>query len=71
MVKSSILYVILIIGVLGLLLPAVRKENDFSPFNFLALSPAVMTTLLVLMVAVPIIILLYGIYRRSRSISPI
>jgi len=71
MVKSSILYVILIIGVLGLLLPAVRKENDFSPFNFLALSPAVMTTLLVLMVVVPIIILVYEMYGRSRSISPI
>jgi hypothetical protein len=71
MVKDSILYVILIVGVLGLLLPAVRQENDFSPFNFLALSPAVVTTLLVLMVALPIIILVYGMYRRSRSISPI
>ena len=71
MVESSILYVILIIGVLGLLLPAVRQDNDFSPFNVLALSPAVVTTLLVLMVVIPIIILVYGMYRRSRSISPI
>jgi hypothetical protein len=71
MVTSAILYVILIVGVLGLLLPAVRPENDFSPFNFLALSPAVVTTLLVLMIVVPIIILVYGMYRRPRFISPI
>jgi len=71
MVKNSILYVILILGVLGLLLPAMRNENDFSPFNFLGLPSTVIITLLVLMVVVPITILIYGMYERSHLISPI
>jgi hypothetical protein len=71
MIKSSVLYVILIVGVLGLLLPAVRQENDFSPLNFLGLPSTVVTTLLVLMVVVPIIILIYEMYGRSRTISPL
>jgi hypothetical protein len=71
MIKSSVLYVILIVGVLGLLLPAVRQENDFSPLNFLGLPSTFVTALLVFMVVVPTIILIYGMYGRSRSVSPI
>ena len=66
MAKKVILYVLLIVGVLGLVLPAVRNEADFSPLNFLALPSVVVTTLFVLMVAVPATILIYGRYRSSR-----
>jgi hypothetical protein len=71
MVLNSILYVVLILGVLGLLLPAIRSEYDFSPFNVLGLPSTVIITVLVLMVVVPIIILVYGMYGRSRPVSPI
>jgi hypothetical protein len=66
MAEKVILYVLLIVGVLGLVLPVVRNETDFSPLNFLALPSVVVTTLFVLMVAVPTTILIYGRYRRSR-----
>ena len=69
MAERVILYVLLIVGVLGLLLPAVRNETDFSPLNFLALPSSVVTTLFVLMVAVPTTILIYGRYRRSRPLT--
>jgi hypothetical protein len=69
MAESAILYILLIVGILGLLLPAVRKETDFSALNFLALPSAVVTTLFVLMVVVPLILLVYRRYRRSRTIT--
>ena len=69
MAESVILYILLIVGILGLLLPAVRKETDFSALNFLALPSAVVTTLFVLMVVVPLILLIYRRYRRSRTIT--
>jgi hypothetical protein len=69
MATSVILYILLIVGILGLLLPAVRKETDFSALNFLALPSAVVTTLFVLMVVVPLILLIYRRYRRSRTIT--
>jgi len=69
MAESVILYILLIVGILGLLLPAVRKETDFSALNFLALPSAVVTTLFVLMVVVPLILLVYRRYRRSRTIT--
>jgi len=69
MAESVILYKLLIVGILGLLLPAVRKETDFSALNFLALPSAVVTTLFVLMVVVPLVLLVYGRYRRSRTIT--
>jgi hypothetical protein len=69
MAETVILYVLLILGILGLLLPAVRKETDFSPLNFLALPAAGVTAILVLMVVVPIIILVYRRYRRARTIK--
>jgi hypothetical protein len=68
MAESVILYILLIVGILGLLLPAVRKETDYSALNFLALPSAVVTTLFVLMVVVPLILLVYRRYRRSRTI---
>ena len=69
MAESVILYILLIVGILGLLLPAVRKETDFSALNFLALPSAVVTTLFVLMVVVPLVLLVYRRYRRSRTIT--
>ena len=69
MAESVILYIVLIAGILGLLLPAVRKETDFSALNFLALPSAVVTTIFVLMVVVPLILLVYRRYRRSRTIT--
>lgn len=69
MAESVILYILLIVGILGLLLPAVRRETDFSALNFLALPSAVVTTLFVLMVVVPLILLVYRRYRRSRTIT--
>ena len=69
MAESVVLYILLIVGILGLLLPAVRKETDFSALNFLALPSAVVTTLFVLMVVVPFILLVYRRYRRSRTIT--
>ncbi|MGZ4882715.1 MAG: hypothetical protein ACXV2A_02335, partial [Halobacteriota archaeon] len=69
MATNVILYILLIVGILGLLLPAVRKETDFSALNFLALPSAVVTTLFVFMVVVPIILLAYRRYRRSRTIT--
>jgi hypothetical protein len=69
MATNVILYILLIAGILGLLLPAVRKETDFSALNFLALPSAVVTTLFVLMVVVPLILLVYMRYRRSRTIT--
>ena len=69
MAESVILYILLIVGILGLLLPAVRKETDFSALNSLALPSAVVTTLFVLMVVVPLVLLVYRRYRRSRTIT--
>ncbi|MGZ4869976.1 MAG: hypothetical protein ACXV2F_06440, partial [Halobacteriota archaeon] len=69
MVTNVVLYILLIVGILGLLLPAVRKETDFSALNFLALPSAVVTILFVFMVVVPIILLAYRRYRRSRTIT--
>jgi hypothetical protein len=69
MATGVVLYILLIVGILGLLLPAVRKETDFSALNFLALPSAVVTTLFVLMVVVPLILLIYRRYRRSRTIT--
>ena len=59
MIETVILYMLLIVGILGLLVPAVSKQTDFSPLNFLALPSAVLTTLFVLMVVVSIIVLVY------------
>jgi hypothetical protein len=69
MAKMIILYTLLIVGILGLLLPAVLKGIDFSPLNFLALPSKVLITLFVLMVVVSIIVLVYGRYGRSRTIT--
>jgi hypothetical protein len=69
MAEMVILYMLLIVGILGLLLPAVLTETNFSPLNFLALPSAVLTTLLVLMVVFAIIVLVYRRYRRSRTIA--
>ena len=67
--ERGILYIVLIVGILGLLLPTVRKDTDFSPLNFLALPSAVVTTLFVLMVVVSIVVLVYMRYRRSHTIT--
>ena len=67
--ERVILYIVLIVGILGLLLPTVRKDIDFSPLNFLALPSAVVTTLFVLMVVVSIVVLVYMRYRRSHTIT--
>jgi len=64
MASSVILYVLLIFGILGLALPILRTDTDFSPLNFLALPSAVITALLLLMVIVPIILL---VYQRDKS----
>ena len=69
MAERVILYIVLIVGILGLLLPTVRKDTDFSPLNFLALPSAVVTTLFVLMVVVSIVVLVYMRYRRSHTIT--
>jgi len=66
--ESVILYVLLIVGILGLLLPAVRKGTDFSALNFLGLPSAVVTALFFLMVVVPLTLLVYRRYRRSRTL---
>jgi len=67
--ERVILYIVLIVGILGLLLPTVRKDIDFSPLNFLALPSAVVTTLFVFMVVVSIVVLVYMRYRRSHTIT--
>ncbi len=67
--ERVILYIVLIVGILGLLLPTVRKDIDFSPLNFLALPSAVVTTLFVLMVVVSIVVLVYMRYRRSHTVT--
>ena len=67
--KVGILYTLLIVGILGLLLPAVLKEIDFSPLNFLALPSAVLITLFVLMVVGSIVVFVYRGYRRSRTVT--
>jgi hypothetical protein len=67
--ERVILYIVLIVGILGLLLPTVRKDIDFSPLNFLALPSAIVTTLFVLMVVVSIVVLVYIRYRRSHTIT--
>ena len=69
MIETVILYMLLIVGILGLLVPAVSKQTDFSPLNFLALPSAVLTTLFVLMVVVSIIVLVYMRYKHSRTIT--
>jgi hypothetical protein len=69
MIETVILYMLLIVGILGLLVPAVSKQTDFSPLNFLALPSAVLTALFVLMVVVSIIVLVYMRYKRSRTIT--
>jgi fumarate reductase subunit D len=67
MVARVILYVLLILGILGLTLPILRKDTDFSPLNFLALPSAVVTVLLLLMVIVPVILLVYQRYRSQKQ----
>jgi len=67
MAARVILYVLLIFGILGLALPIVRKDTDFSPLNFLALPSAVITVLLLLMVIVPVILLVYQWYRSQKQ----
>ena len=65
--ESVVLYMLLIIGVLGLVVPAVRPDASFSALNFLGLPSTVVTTLLAFMVIVPVIILIYRSYTRSRA----
>jgi hypothetical protein len=69
MAEMVILYMLLIVGILGLLLPAVLTETNFSPLNFLALPSAVLTTLFGLMVVVSITVLVYRRYKRPRTIT--
>jgi uncharacterized protein YjbI with pentapeptide repeats len=69
MAEMVILYMLLIVGILGLLLPAVLTQTDFSPLNFLALPSAVLTTLFVLMVVVSIVGFVYRRYRRSHTMT--
>lgn len=66
MVVRVILYVLLILGILGLVLPILRKDTDFSPLNFLALPSAAVMVLLLLMVIVPAILLVYQWYRSQK-----
>ena len=70
MVARIILYVLLILGILGLALPILRKETDFSPLNFLALPSGAITALLLLMVIVPVILLVYLRYRSQMQPAP-
>jgi hypothetical protein len=69
-VARVILYVLLIFGILGLVLPILRTDTDFSPLNFLALPSAVITVLLLLMVIVPVILLVYQRYRSQKQPVP-
>jgi hypothetical protein len=64
--SSVILYVLLIFGILGLALPVLRTDTDFSPLNFLALPSAAITALLLLMVIVPVTLLVYQRYRSQK-----
>jgi hypothetical protein len=70
MAASVILYVLLILGILGLVLPILFKETDFSRLNFLALPPAAISVLLLLMVIVPVILLVYQRYTSQKLPAP-
>jgi hypothetical protein len=67
MVVRVILYILLIFGILGLVLPILRKDTDFSPLNFLGLPSAVITVLLLLMVIIPAILLVYQRHRSQKK----
>jgi len=69
MILTVILYALLIVGILGLVVPAVSKQTDFSPLNFLALPSAALTTLFILMVVVSSIVLVYRGYRHTRTVT--
>jgi hypothetical protein len=68
--SSVILYILLIFGILGLVLPILRTDTDFSPLNFLALPSVVITVLLLLMVIVPVILLVYQGYKSQKQLAP-
>jgi hypothetical protein len=70
MAASVILYILLIFGILGLVLPIVRTDTDFSPLNFLSLPSAAITVLLLLMVIVPVLLIVYLRYRSQKQSSP-
>ncbi len=70
MAGSVILYILLILGILGLVLPVLFKETDFSPLNFLALPLTAINVLLLLMVIVPVILLLYQRYKSQKQPAP-
>jgi len=70
MVARVILYVLLILGILGLVLPILRKDTDFSPLNFLAIPSVAITVLLLLMIIVPVILLVYQRYWPQKQPAP-
>jgi fumarate reductase subunit D len=62
MAARVVLYVLLIFGILGLALPIIRKDADFSSLDLLALPSVVITVLLTLMVIIPVLLLVYEKY---------